>query len=207
MNEKFLELPEDKRVSIINAGLEVFAQNEYKHASTDLIAEKAGISKGLLFYYFHNKKEFYLFLYNYAETTIKEQVVNAEFREITDFFDLCTYSAEQKFKLLQRNPHIMDFILRAFYSQKEDITADVSMHIKNEIGSILTNYFDKVDFSKFKDDVDPVEILHMLTWIAEGYLHERQRFGTPLDYEDLKNNYSHWTKIFQQISYKEEYLV
>ena len=56
MNQKFFELNEEKRLAIINAGLEVFSKNDYKHALTADIAAKAGISKGLLFYYFHNKK-------------------------------------------------------------------------------------------------------------------------------------------------------
>ena len=56
MNEKFYELPEEKQLSVLNAAMEVFAEYEYKKASTDLIAAKAGVSKGLLFYYFHNKK-------------------------------------------------------------------------------------------------------------------------------------------------------
>jgi AcrR family transcriptional regulator len=207
LNEKFLELPEEKRMSIINAGFEVFAQNEYKHASTDLIAEKAGISKGLLFYYFHNKKEFYLFLYQYAEKKITDQVISGHFGEITDFFELCSYSAEQKFKVLKISPHILEFILRAFYSQREEVTADVEKHFQNAIASILTNYFDKVDFTKFKDNIDPEEILHMLAWIADGYLHERQRLVAPVDYEDLREKYLIWSKLFKQLSYKEEYLV
>ena len=52
MNEKFFALPEEKRHQIINAAIEVFSKYDYKHASTDLIAAKAGISKGSLFYYF-----------------------------------------------------------------------------------------------------------------------------------------------------------
>lgn len=61
MNQQFFALPEEKRLRIIKAGFQVFAQNEYKRASTELIARKAGISKGLLFYYFHNKKSFFMF--------------------------------------------------------------------------------------------------------------------------------------------------
>lgn len=63
MNDKFYLLEEEKQLKIINAAMEVFGKNEYKKASTDLIAAKAGISKGLLFYYFHNKKELYMFIY------------------------------------------------------------------------------------------------------------------------------------------------
>ena len=61
MNEMFFRLPEEKQQRIINAGIEVFSNHEYKRASTDEIARKAGISKGLLFHYFHNKKSFYLY--------------------------------------------------------------------------------------------------------------------------------------------------
>ena len=66
MNEKFFTLSPEKQARITNAALEVFARNDYKHASTDDIAAKAGISKGLLFYYFRNKQSLYLYLYDYA---------------------------------------------------------------------------------------------------------------------------------------------
>lgn len=44
-----MELTEEKRRRILNAALEEFAKHDYKGASTDDIAAKAGISKGLLF--------------------------------------------------------------------------------------------------------------------------------------------------------------
>ena len=54
MNEKIYTLSPENQARITNAALEVFARNDYKHASTDDIAAKAGISKGLLFYSFRN---------------------------------------------------------------------------------------------------------------------------------------------------------
>ena len=65
-------LPEEKRQAIINAGYRVFSENSYKNSPMSEIAEAAGISKSLLFYYFRNKKELFLFLWeNCAETTIE----------------------------------------------------------------------------------------------------------------------------------------
>ena len=55
MNEKFFSLPAWKQTAIINAGFRVFSQNSYKHSPMSEIAEAAGISKSLLFHYFHNK--------------------------------------------------------------------------------------------------------------------------------------------------------
>ena len=63
MNPKFLSLSKEKQSNILNAGMEMFGKQGYKKAVTDDIASKAGISKGLLFYYFHNKKDLYLFLW------------------------------------------------------------------------------------------------------------------------------------------------
>ncbi len=49
MNEAFFALEEEKQRAVFNAAMEVFSRWEYKRASTDLIAAKAGVSKGLLF--------------------------------------------------------------------------------------------------------------------------------------------------------------
>ena len=63
-----------------------------------------------------------------------------------------------------------------------------------------------MDFSKFREDVDPQEILKLLTWSADGYLHEKQRLGMATDLDELMDKYSIWTTYFKRISYKEEYL-
>ena len=70
MNDKFFSLPEEKQQSIINAAMEVFACYDYKHASTDLIASKAGISKGLLFYYFQDIEQNLQFSYNLIQFSL-----------------------------------------------------------------------------------------------------------------------------------------
>ena len=72
MNEKFFSLPEEKQQAIINAGFRVFSQNTYKKSPVSEVAKEAGISKSLLFYYFRNKKELYLFLWEKcAQVTIE----------------------------------------------------------------------------------------------------------------------------------------
>lgn len=44
----------------------------------------------------------------------------------------------------------------------------------------------------------------MLTWMADGYLHEKQRDGTPPQIDDLMVKYRTWTTILKKVSYKEE---
>lgn len=72
MNEKFYLLSEEKQQKIINAGFRVFSQNSYKKSPMNEIAGCAEISKSLLFHYFHNKRELYLFLWDKACKTTME---------------------------------------------------------------------------------------------------------------------------------------
>jgi AcrR family transcriptional regulator len=201
-----LELPDEKQRKIINAGFEVFAKSEYKRAATEEIAEKAGISKGTLFYYFHDKKTFYAFLFEQAVSKVKEYVVDDQIGKIDDFFELCAYAAERKYRLLIESPYITDFIMRAFYANRESLPDNINEKLLEESASIFGTYFSHVDFSRFRDDTDPEEIYHMLVWLVEGYLHERQRTGGNIEIGDIMEKYRHWTAYFRRISYKEEYL-
>ena len=73
MNDSFLTLEENKRNAIINAGFKVFSHNSYKKSPMNEIATEAGISKSLLFYYFKNKKELYLFLVKYSASITADE--------------------------------------------------------------------------------------------------------------------------------------
>ena len=75
MNQKFFSLPEEKQQAIINAGYRVFSRNSYKNSPMSEIAEAAGISKSLLFHYFLNKKELYLFLWDKCAHTAHRQYI------------------------------------------------------------------------------------------------------------------------------------
>ncbi|MCI6464987.1 MAG: TetR/AcrR family transcriptional regulator [Faecalicatena sp.] len=205
MNEKFYSLPEEKQRSILNAAMEVFAKNEYKRASTDLIAAKAGISKGLLFYYFHNKKELYLFLYDYLIEVMKEQVIDSKFGDITDFFELLNYSASMKMKILKKNPYIMDFAMRAFYSEKEEVSEQLKVVNLMQEDQLYQMYFSGIDTYKFKDGVDPYHVYKMLRWMADGYMHDVQMTGSQVSLEELRSEFCMWTGMMRKLVYKEEY--
>jgi len=65
----------EKRNLIMETALEVFAQKTYQGASISMIAERANISKGLLYNYFESK-----------ETLLKE-IISEKINDIWQFFD------------------------------------------------------------------------------------------------------------------------
>lgn len=206
MNEKFFELPEEKQQKIINAGFEVFSQSVYKKASTEDIAAKAGISKGLLFYYFHNKKALFMFLLDYAKQLMTEVVMDSGFAGITDVFELLEYAAARKYQVLQKSPHILNYMMRIVNLQNETISDDVNRVWQDTTNDVFSSYFAKMDYTKFRDDVNPQEIIQMLLWTAEGYMSEQQKFGCQPELNDLMDKFQKWSVIFKNIAYKEEYL-
>ena len=88
MNEKFYDLSEEKQSQILNAAYKVFATNQYKKAPTSEIAAEAGISKSLLFHYFHNKQELYIFLWKHAADLTKKYMCKYKVYETDDFFEM-----------------------------------------------------------------------------------------------------------------------
>ncbi len=206
MNEKFLELPKEKQLKIINAGMEYFGKYGYKNAKTDDIATKAGISKGLLFYYFKNKKSFFLYLYHFCEDVLVDYINNQKLQEMTDFFDIIDYGAIQKIEMITKYPYMLSYIMKAFYSQKEDVSGDLNDLIQQTMTQSYDQYFQNIDMSKFKEDIDLKEIYQMLVWMVEGYLLEKQRYGTELDIDEMMKEFERWKMIFKKLCYREEYL-
>jgi len=80
-----------RRAQVINAALECLAEKGFEELTLDIVADKAGVSKGILMYYFENKKDLLLqsfraFLEYYNE--VVEAVVTPKMsaEEMLDLF-------------------------------------------------------------------------------------------------------------------------
>jgi AcrR family transcriptional regulator len=54
------ERASERRRQLLRAALEVFGENDYDDVSVDDVAERAGVSHGLIFQYFGTKKDLYI---------------------------------------------------------------------------------------------------------------------------------------------------
>ena len=125
MNERFYALPPEKQQAIINAGYRVFSQNSYKNSPMSEIAAEAGISKSLLFHYFHNKKELYLFLWDKcAETTIEFLTRYGCYGQ-TELFESMELGMRAKMEIIRLYPDMGNFTIKAFYEKDAGISAAI----------------------------------------------------------------------------------
>ena len=205
MNIKFFNLPKEKQNAILNAGYRVFSENSYKKSPMSEIAKEAGISKSLLFHYFKNKKEFYLYLYNYVFSLMRE-IAEEEITDTeTDFFEIFLHSSKLKCKLLEQHEYSYRFMMKTFYEEDEEVARDLIGKNIIESNNGINDLLGRIDKNKFKDGLDIHQLINVITWCLEGFW--KENFCNPnLDMEEIDAGYEKIIEFFKGISYKGEYL-
>ena len=121
MTENFFALPKSKQEAIINAGFRVFSQNSYKKSPMSEIADAAGISKSLLFHYFYNKRELYLFLWDKCmEITTSSLKENLSFHS-DDLFEMMFRGLKIKADIMRQYPDLGTFVVKSYYEKDSDV--------------------------------------------------------------------------------------
>ena len=199
MNDKFYALPQEKQNRIINAGFRVFSRNSYKKSPVQEIALEAGISKSLLFFYFRNKKELYLFLWKKVEELVIESLKDYDPAKAKDLFDMMYQSLITKAKLLKDYPDIMNFSVKAYYENDPDIRDDIRK-IVNPYTNLNTNSrIPKLNPKDFKDGLDLEKMYKQIYLASEGYLWQMSQTGNAdLDkvVKDYKEMVDFWRVLF-----------
>lgn len=98
----------------------------------------------------------------------------------------------------------MNFVMKAYYSRREEVSEAMKDRITATLAEVYSVYFKNIHFSRFKDDVDPRQLLQMLTWMAEGYIQDKLRQSETLEIDELMRDFHDWQTMFRKIAYKEE---
>lgn len=205
MNEKFFSLQKEKQNRIINAGLKVFANNGYKHATTEAITHEAGISKGLLFHYFGSKKGFYLFLYDHAINTMMERLTELHDYDKTDFFDIVTDAQLRKIDIMYEYPDLSLFVVKCYLEESPEAGTEVSKTFQELVAESMQRMLERIDATKFKDTITVEQALNILTWISEGFM-KGLELDTFADIEEVNCLFLEYMELLRTHFYREECL-
>ena len=199
MNEKFFSLPEKKQQAIINAGYRVFSQNTYKNSPMSEIADAAGISKSLLFHYFRNKKELYLFLWEKCAETTVEFLTRYGCYEQKELFESMERGMLAKMEIIRLYPDMGNFTIRAFYEKDPEINAAVQESYQKYFNMKADKTRLNFDPSQFIPGLDIQMMYREMYWASEGYLWETvQRGNVDIDVmaSDFTKLISFWKSVY-----------
>ncbi|MEO1814442.1 MAG: TetR/AcrR family transcriptional regulator [Acetobacterium sp.] len=127
--DSFEKISDEKQAAIIQTGMAEFSKKSYMDASTDEITKNCGISKGLLFHYFGNKKNFYLYC---LELALKQLLIDVPQPDQTDFYGIIFSYADEKFKLCEKYPSEMRLVNMA--------AREMSTKVLNEKNELIVRY-------------------------------------------------------------------
>jgi len=205
MNITYFDLPLDKQKKLMNAGYKLFALYPYKKASVSSIASEADISKSLLFYYFKNKKEYYLFLFDTAIEFANDQKAESIHEKNYDLFELINQTVQRRMKIIQGYPYLYKFITRAYYETSEDLIIELDKKKKtmNQIGK--EEILNLIEYDRFKNSCEVKVLLNIILSMAEGCM----RGGEDLDTVKTQEIITEFKSMMESLKkhyYKEEYL-
>ena len=168
MYEAFEKLPDEKREKILQTCMEVFAEKGFEGASTNDIVKKAGISKGILFHYFGNKKNIYLYVLDKTLDRVMEKF-NAGYRMAPpDLFERITITGMLKLKLALEEPLVYKLIYVTFINTPQSLLEDVQGIYKKLYDLALPMLFNGLDLSKIRSGVDPNKAIEVVLLFMEG---------------------------------------
>lgn len=206
MNEKFYSLSQERQDLIRNSAMLEFGENTFQKTNADAIAKRAGVSKGLLFHYFKDKRELYLYLYEYAlDFCMRKYLDHTYDLKETDFFAVLDLGQRIKMEMVRRHPGLFQFLMRAYYERDSVLTPKLRRGLDELIEQATENFLQHVDTWKFKEDADPRQVIRMLLMMSEGML-ARTRAVTAREIEELYREYATYADMLRRHLYKEEYV-
>ena len=201
MNEKFFSLPQERQQAILAAGFRVFSQNSYKHSPMQEIAAEAGISKALLFHYFRNKKELYIYLLEAGAKITMEYLNKHDCYGQKNLFDAMYVGMKAKADVMRLYPDMTAFVLKAYYERDEEVRGEVQKIIAKYTDFRANAYLLNLTPEQFVPGLD-IKMMYLdMLWASEGYLWERVQ-GGKLDVEEMEKDFirmlDFWKSIYQR---------
>ncbi|WP_010275171.1 TetR/AcrR family transcriptional regulator [Paenibacillus senegalensis] len=157
-----------KKREIVKAALEEFAVKRYELASTNRVIQQAGVSKGLLFHHFGNKKQLFLSIADqcieYFFWYIKQASASFSRDPLERLRDLHT----AKMNLFVQQPYIYQLSVYAFVERCKEIQADIQAIEDQFQQRYLALYLENLDVGQIRETIPREQALRLLLESVEA---------------------------------------
>lgn len=209
MFSKFNDLHTEKQERILNAAAKEFAHNGFADASTNTIVKDADISKGLLFHYFKNKKQLFLFLYDYYITIFTNEFFEKIDLTERDILKRLKQTVILKFELIKKHPEMFNFLMAAYMENSPEVKPELESKNKDFTASNYQRLLEDIDTTKFRKSVDLQKAINIIMWTLEGFATQEQTKAKIIteaatitfDYDRILSEIDAYMELFQNCFY------
>ncbi len=208
MNSILRNMDDKKRDSIINAAIKEFSLYPYEKASTNNIVKNAGISKGLLFHYFGNKKVLYEEIIGFVLNKVAGEIMGKINYDETDILERIKQLIIVKMEIGKSYPNMFDFIFKVLGYEKITTTDDImnfyskyGVNVQEHLTGVYTR---NIDFSKFRNQENVTESMNIFRWTLEKYSEEQLATAATtqtIDYDKIIGNIDKYINVLKKAFY------
>jgi len=203
MNEKFYSLPKEKQQAMLQAGFRVFSRYGYKKSPMREIAEAAGVSKPLLFHYFHNKRELYLYLWDQCAAATISVMERFHCYEDIPFFTQLERGMHAKMTVMRRYPDMAGFAIRAYYEEDPAIRPAIQESLRRYLSGKANLPVLRLKPEEFRPNLDLQMMYKQMYWASDAYSREVIQRGS-IDPDQLERDFSAMIAFWKQAYGKTE---
>lgn len=196
MREPYID--EQKRQRVIRAGIEEFAKG-YEVASTNEIVKKAGISKGLLFHYFGNKKSLYMSVFREVARQSTEALFSRVGELPGDVIDRMMRIAVTKLELYREDPKAWLFLADAVSNPPDELKQEIRSVQAELTHAGMKTFLAGLDFAGLRSDVKRAQVLKFVQLLLKGLEQEYLGRGdlAALDWEEVMAEFIVYTELLR----------
>ncbi|SIS49283.1 TetR/AcrR family transcriptional regulator [Salimicrobium flavidum] len=207
--KKFETLEEEKKRRILEASLFEFAEEGYEKASTNNIVKEAGIGKGMLFYYFKNKKQLYHYLVEYSLRTIQEQYFSRIDTDEPDFIERMKKVTRLKWEVYLENLAVFQFSSTLFLSDMSGLPERLLSQYKKLQEDGFALLYKDIDLTLFRKDVSRDKLFHIIQYFLGGYEERlknelKGQSVQAIDFEKYVKEFFEYLDVLKVTFYEEE---
>jgi TetR/AcrR family transcriptional regulator len=175
---QFHHLPQEKQRKIIGVSLQEFAAYGYDLASTNRIVQQAGISKGVLFKYFDDKKSLFVYV---CEKVLEDVMSSFTTQEVQDFDDLFEYLQAVTLRKIQfsiEHPLTYRLLMRIIKEPQHHAYSEVMQRVMSVSSRFLEDIATVLPQNVLRPGITWEHVLATITWVAQG-LQEKYLLSMP----------------------------
>ena len=160
--------PDGRRTALITAAISEFATAGYLASSTNHIVEEAGVSKGLLFHYFGDKKGLYLYAVQTCITEVMRRFDERLGPTSPDLFERLRQYTLTKWSLIEEQPSTFAFLQEAMTDPPAELRDALLASTAEITASTYQRLFQGIDTSTFRPGVTIERAMLLLSWTFDG---------------------------------------
>lgn len=166
------------RAKILQAALREFSERGLPAASTDDIAERCGVNKRMIYYYFGSKEGLYLAALEsvYENLVAREKEINVEHLDPPAAIETMI---NLKIDYYLENPHFVSFLsMENFYKARHLRKSKKLETLRAPLTDVITRILERGRRSgHFRQDVEPVDFYVSMCALCIMYFSNQYTFG------------------------------